>query len=251
MNALDLDGRAAVITGGGRGIGLAVAQRLLAGGARVALWDADTAALAAALDGIGDGGGRVVTATVDITDPMAVDAARDAAAAAFGGIDIIVNSAGIAGPTVPSLDYGLDDWRRVIDVNLTGTFLVCKQVAPLLVARGWGRIVNIASLAGKEGTPNAPAYSASKAAVIAFTKSLGKELAATGVLVNSVAPAALDTDMVKNMSPEHVRIMVSKSPLGRLGTAAECAALVAWLCSPECSFSTGAAFDLSGGRAVY
>lgn len=250
MNPRALEGRAAVVTGGGRGIGLAVAQRLLAAGARVALWDTDSAALTAALKEFGDGGG-VVTATVDITDPFAVNAARDGAATAFGGIDIIVNSAGIAGPTVPSLDYGLDDWRRVIDVNLTGTFLVCKQVAPLLVARGWGRIVNIASLAGKEGTPNAPAYSASKAAVIAFTKSLGKELATTGVLVNSVAPAALDTDMVRNMSAEHVRIMVSKSPLGRLGTAAECAALVAWLCSPECSFSTGAAFDLSGGRAVY
>lgn len=250
MNRLDLDGRAAVVTGGARGIGLAVAERLLASGARVALWDADPAALDTARQRL-DAGDRVATASVDITGPDAVSAARDAAVRAFGTVDILVNSAGIAGPTVPTLDYGLDDWRRVIDVNLTGTFLVAKLLAPLMVGRGWGRIVNIASLAGKEGTPNAPAYSASKAAVIAFTKSLGKELATSGVLVNSVAPAALDTDMVKHMDPAHVRIMVSKSPLGRLGTAEECAALVAWLCSPDCSFSTGAAFDLSGGRAVY
>ncbi len=250
MSRLDLEGRAAIVTGGARGIGLAVAARLLADGAKVALWDADPAALEAARAGLG-ADERVAVATVDVTDPAAIEAARDAAHGAFGGLDILVNSAGIAGPTVPALDYGLDDWRRVLEVNLTGTFLACKLVAPVMVARGWGRIVNIASLAGKEGTPNAPAYSASKAGVIAFTKSLGKELAATGVLANSVAPAALDTDMVKHMSQEHVRIMVSKSPLGRLGTAEECAALVAWLCSPDCSFSTGAAFDLSGGRAVY
>ena len=247
MTTISLDGRIAVVTGGARGIGLAVAERLLADGARVALWDADAAALETAgrrLDG-------VLTSTVDVTEPDSVQAARDAALDRFGGIDIAVNSAGIAGPTVPSVDYPLDQWRRVVDVNLTGTFLVCKLLAPSMVGRGWGRIVNIASLAGKEGTPNAPAYSASKAGVIAFTKSLAKELAGTGVLANSVAPAALDTQMVENMSPEHVRIMVSKSPLGRLGTAEECAALVAWLCSPACSFSTGAAFDLSGGRAVY
>ncbi len=250
MTSTAMSGRTAVVTGGARGIGLAAAERLLADGARVALWDADAAALADASRRL-NAGDRAVTATVDVTDPASVEAARDAALAAFGGLDILVNSAGIAGPTVPTLDYPLADWRRVVDVNLTGTFLVCQLVAPVLVGRGWGRIVNIASLAGKEGTPNAPAYSASKAGVIAFTKSLAKELAGTGVLANSVAPAALDTDMVKNMSPEHVRIMVSKSPLGRLGSAEECAAMVAWLCSPECSFSTGAAFDLSGGRAVY
>jgi len=250
MTSISLDGRIAVITGGARGIGLAVAQRLLADGARVALWDADGPALDAAARQL-DAGRHAATATVDVTDPASVTAARDAAVDGFGGLDIIVNSAGIAGPTVPTLDYPLDDWRRVVDVNLTGTFLVCKLLGPVMVERGWGRIVNIASLAGKEGTPNAPAYSASKAGVIAFTKALAKELAGTGVIANSLAPAALDTDMVKNMSPEHVRIMVSKSPLGRLGSAEECAALVAWLCSPECSFSTGATFDLSGGRAVY
>lgn len=250
MSTLDLTGRVAVITGGARGIGFAVAERLLESGARVALWDSDQTALDAARDRL-DSGDRRASAAVDITDATAVEGARDAVMQTFGRLDILVNSAGIAGPTVPTLDYGLGDWRRVIDVNLTGTFLICKTLAPLMVKGGWGRIVNIASLAGKEGTPNAPAYSASKAAVIAFTKSLGKELASTGVLVNSVAPAALDTDMVKHIDPRHVQIMVSKSPMGRLGTAEECAALVAWLCSPDCSFSTGATFDLSGGRAVY
>ncbi|MEQ8393752.1 MAG: SDR family NAD(P)-dependent oxidoreductase [Gammaproteobacteria bacterium] len=250
MSTLDLTGRVAVITGGARGIGFAVAERLLESGARVALWDSDQTALDASRDRL-DADDRQTSAAVDITDAAAVEGARDAVMQTFGRLDILVNSAGIAGPTVPTLDYGLDDWRRVIDVNLTGTFLICKTLAPLMVNGGWGRIVNIASLAGKEGTPNAPAYSASKAAVIAFTKSLGKELASTGVLVNSVAPAALDTDMVKHIDPRHVQIMVSKSPMGRLGTAEECAALVAWLCSADCSFSTGATFDLSGGRAVY
>ncbi len=230
MTTTSLDGRCAVVTGGARGIGLAVAERLLADGARVALWDADAPALEAAAGRLAG----VLTARVDVTDPGSVEAARDAAIGRFGGLDIVVNSAGIAGPTVPTLDYPLAEWRRVVDVNLTGTFLVCRLLAPAMVGRGWGRIVNIASLAGKEGTPNAPAYSASKAGVIAFTKSLAKELAGTGVIANSVAPAALDTDMVKNMNPEHVRIMVSKSPLGRLGSAEECAAMVAWLCSPAC-----------------
>ncbi|NQW11800.1 MAG: SDR family oxidoreductase [Alphaproteobacteria bacterium] len=241
----------AIITGGARGIGLAVAKRLIHDGARVALWDADGTALDQALGALGTGDGQAMAVSVDVTDERAVIAALRDVGNTLGAPALLVNSAGIAGPTVPVTDYDAAAWRRVIEVNLTGTFLVSKHAASAMVIQGWGRIVNIASLAGKEGTPNAPAYSASKAGVIALTKSMGKELAATGVLVNCIAPAALDTDMVKNMAPAHVDIMVNKSPMGRLGTAEECAELVAWLCSEACSFSTGATFDLSGGRTVY
>ena len=209
------------------------------------LVDRDETALAAAAKSLS--GARVSTRALDVGDENAV-------AYAIGGFDavhVLVNSAGIAGPTVPVTEYPLADFEAVMRVNLTGTFLLCKHAAPKMVAAGWGRIVNIASLAGKEGTPNAPIYSASKAAVIGLTKALGKELAGTGVLANAVAPAALDTDMVKNMSDAHVEIMLNKSPLKRLGSADECAAMVQWLCSTECSFSTGAVFDLSGGRATY
>jgi 2-dehydro-3-deoxy-L-rhamnonate dehydrogenase (NAD+) len=245
MSAGEHIGQTAVITGAARGIGLAVARRLAALGAHVVLVDRDETALAAAAKSLS--GARVSTRALDVGDENAV-------ADAIGGLDavhVLVNSAGIAGPTVPVTEYPLADFEAVMRVNLTGTFLLCKHAAPKMVAAGWGRIVNIASLAGKEGTPNAPIYSASKAAVIGLTKALGKELAGTGVLANAVAPAALDTDMVKNMSDAHVEIMLNKSPLKRLGSADECAAMVQWLCSTECSFSTGAVFDLSGGRATY
>ena len=245
MSAGEHIGQTAVITGAARGIGLAVARRLAALGAHVVLVDRDETALAAAAKSLS--GARVSTRALDVGDENAV-------ADAIGGLDavhVLVNSAGIAGPTVPVPKYPLADFEAVMRVNLTGTFLLCKHAAPKMVAAGWGRIVNIASLAGKEGTPNAPIYSASKAAVIGLTKALGKELAGTGVLANAVAPAALDTDMVKNMSDAHVEIMLNKSPLKRLGSADECAAMVQWLCSTECSFSTGAVFDLSGGRATY
>ena len=245
MSAGEYIGQTAVITGAARGIGLAVARRLAALGAHVVLVDRDETALAAAAKSLS--GARVSTRALDVGDENAV-------ADAIGGLDavhVLVNSAGIAGPTVPVTKYPLADFEAVMRVNLTGTFLLCKHAAPKMVAAGWGRIVNIASLAGKEGTPNAPIYSASKAAVIGLTKALGKELAGTGVLANAVAPAALDTDMVKNMSDAHVEIMLNKSPLKRLGSADECAAMVQWLCSTECSFSTGAVFDLSGGRATY
>lgn len=245
MSAGEHIGQTAVITGAARGIGLAVARRLAALGAHVVLVDRDETALAAAAKSLS--GARVSTRALDVGDENAV-------ADAIGGLDavhVLVNSAGIAGPTVPVTKYPLADFEAVMRVNLTGTFLLCKHAAPKMVAAGWGRIVNIASLAGKEGTPNAPIYSASKAAVIGLTKALGKELAGTGVLANAVAPAALDTDMVKNMSDAHVEIMLNKSPLKRLGSADECAAMVQWLCSTECSFSTGAVFDLSGGRATY
>ena len=250
MSDHDFSVRAAIITGGARGIGLATARELLAGGAKVTLWDLDQAALDAAVSALAAGDAARAT-QVDVTDPENITQARDEAAKAHGAADILVNSAGIAGPTVPVVDYGLEDWRRVLDVDLTGVFLCSKLLAPAMVARSWGRIVNIASLAGKEGTPSAPAYSAAKAGVIALTKSMGKELATSGVLVNSIAPAALDTDMVSNMSPAHVEIMVNKSPMARLGTADECAKLACWLASDACSFSTGACFDLSGGRTVY
>jgi len=239
-------GRTAIVTGAARGIGLASARLLLDQGARVVLVDRDEPALAAAARKI-DGGDRVATTALDVGDEAAVRTL----VSETEDLALLVNSAGIAGPTVPVADYPLADFEAVMRVNLTGTFLFCKYAAPKMTTGGWGRIVNIASLAGKEGTPNAPAYSASKAAVIALTKSLGKELAETGVLANAVAPAALDTDMVAHMSPTHVEIMLNKSPMKRLGTAEECAEMVGWLCSEACRFSTGAVFDLSGGRATY
>ena len=246
----EFSGRTAIVTGGAKGIGLAVAIRILENGGKVALWDLDGSALAAAAETIGLQE-HLITTTVDVSSESDICIAHASATAALGPIDLLVNSAGIAGPTVSTIDYTLSDWQRVLNVDLTGVFLCSKTIAPGMVGRGFGRIVNIASLAGKEGTPNAPAYSAAKAGVIALTKSMGKELAGTGVLVNSVAPAALDTEMVDRMDPAHVEIMIAKSPLKRLGTAEECAAMVCWLLSAECSFSTGACFDVSGGRTVY
>ncbi len=242
MTRYDLDGRVALVTGASGGIGRAVARRLAACGARLVLWDLrppEGLAADAVLD------------SVDVADLTSVEAGRDRALAAAGRIDVLVNNAGIAGPTVPLEAYDPADWRRVMAVNLDGVFHCCRAVAPVMRKQGWGRIVNIASLAGKEGTPNAAPYSASKAAVIALTKALGKELAGTGVLCNAIAPAAVETALLEQMTEEHVRIMVAKSPMGRLGRPEEVAALAAWLASDECSFSTGAVFDLSGGRATY
>jgi NAD(P)-dependent dehydrogenase (short-subunit alcohol dehydrogenase family) len=239
-------GRVAVVTRGARGIGLAVAARLAAEGARVALWDKDKAEAKRAAERLGG-----AAMHVEVADEASVAAGLTATEAALGPIDILVNNAGITGPNGPVETYPVDAWRRVIDVDLTGVFLCCRAVVPGMRARDRGRIVNIASIAGKEGNPNASAYSAAKAGVIALTKSLGKELATTAVRVNCVTPAAVKTDIFAQMTEEHIAWMLSKIPLGRFGLVEEVAAMVCWLASDEASFSTGAVFDVSGGRATY
>ena len=248
MNQLDFKDRTAVITGGAAGIGFAIAQRLVASGATVSVWDRDAAALATARSLLG---AATHTHVVDVADAAGVDAAAKASAAALYRVDILVCSAGITGPNAPLWEYPQDAWRQVIDVNLNGLFYCNRAIVPIMQQRDYGRIVNIASVAGKEGNPNASAYSTSKAGVIGLTKSLGKELAKTGIRVNCVTPAAVRTAIFDQMSQQHIDFMLSKIPLGRFGKVEEVAALVAWLCSEECSFSTGAVFDLSGGRATY
>jgi len=237
-----------VITGGAAGIGLGIARRVIASGGSVTLWDLDAAALAAAVKTLGPKADSVL---VNVTEQASVAAAAKQTAQVHGAIDVLVNSAGITGPNTKLWDYPVDAWQQVMQVNLNGLFLCCREVVPLMQARNYGRIVNMASVAGKEGNPNASAYSASKAAVIALTKSLGKELANTGIRVNCVTPAAVKTGMFDQMTPEHIQFMLSKIPMGRFGEVDEIAAMVAWLCTEDCSFSTGATFDLSGGRATY
>jgi 3-oxoacyl-[acyl-carrier protein] reductase len=248
MNQLDFRGRRAVVTGGAAGIGLAVAKRLAASGARVALWDRDDRALAGARAALGDG---ATTDALDVADYEAVERAARATAERLGGIDVLVCSAGITGPNTSTWEYPVDAWRQVFDVNVHGLFYCNRAVVPVMRAAGYGRIVNIASVAGKEGNPNAPAYSASKAAVIGLTKSLGKELAKSDIRVNCVTPAAVRTAIFDQMTQQHIDFMLSKIPMGRFGTADEIAALVCWLASEDCSFATGAVFDASGGRATY
>ena len=233
MNQLDFKGRTAVVTGGMQGIGAAIVKRLESSGAKVAIWD---------LDG---------PDKVDVSNNDSIQNALNKTLRDFGHIDILVNNAGIAGPTVPVIQYPVEEWEKVIKVDLTGPFLCCRAVAPHMVKQKFGRIVNIASIAGKEGNPNAAAYSAAKAGVIALTKSLGKELAQTGVLVNCVTPAAAKTAIFDQISQQHIDYMLSKIPLGRFVTVDEIAALVCWLASEDCAFSTGAVFDISGGRATY
>jgi len=248
MNQLDLKGKNAIVTGGAAGIGFAIAQRLAQSGARVSLWDRDEKALADAAKTLG---GNTHTARLDVSDEGEVNRARDAAVKALGRVDALVCSAGITGPNLTTWDYPVADWKQVLDINLTGVFLCNKSVVAPMQKQDYGRIVNIASIAGKEGNPNASAYSASKAGVISLTKSLGKELAKTGIRVNCVTPAAVKTGMFAQMTQAHIDFMLSKIPMGRFGQVEEIAALVAWLCTEDCSFSTGAVFDLSGGRAVY
>jgi len=248
MNQLDFRNRRAVVTGGAAGIGLAVADRLVKSGASVALWDRDERALASARDKLGV---AVVIQAVDVSDHHAVEAAADAGAGQLGGIDVLVCSAGVTGPNTTTWEYPVDAWRQVFDVNVHGLFYCNRAVVRIMRKSGYGRIVNLASVAGKEGNPNASAYSASKAAVIGLTKSLGKELAKTDIRVNCVTPAAVRTAIFDQMTQQHIDFMLSKIPMGRFGSVDEIAALVCWLASEDCSFTTGAVFDASGGRATY
>jgi len=248
MNQLDFAGRHAVVTGGAAGLGFGIAQRLIASGGSVTLWDRDEAA---ALQACAALGAKASAVKVDVAQQSSVAAAVAATLAHSPRIDALVNSAGITGPNTKLWDYPVDDWRQVMDVNINGVFLCCREVVAQMRRQGYGRIVNIASVAGKEGNPNASAYSASKAAVIALTKSLGKELADIGIRVNCVTPAAVKTAIFDQMTPEHIAFMLSKIPMGRFGTVEEIAAMVGWLCTEDCSFSTGAVFDLSGGRSTY
>ncbi len=241
-------GMTAVVTGGASGIGLAVARRIVSEGGRVSLWDVDPVRLKAATAELGE---KSRAERVDVTDPGDVERAADASNAAMGQIDALVCSAGVAGQNAPVVDYPIAEWKRVFDINVNGLFYCNRFVARLMKARGYGRIVNVASIAGKEGNPTASAYSASKAAVIGLTKSLGKELAKDGVTVNTVTPATIETPILEQVSAAHIAYMRSKIPMERFGTVDEAAALICWLASRECSFSTGAVFDLSGGRATY
>jgi 2-dehydro-3-deoxy-L-rhamnonate dehydrogenase (NAD+) len=248
MNHYDLTGRLAVVTGGAQGIGLAVARRMIASGATVILWDQDAALARASAAALGPG---AHAAGVDVTDLAALERAAGVAAAAHGPIGILVTSAGIAGPNAPVTDYDPADWQRILDINLTGTFNTCRAVLPQMVAANYGRIVTIASIAGKEGNPNAGAYSASKGGVIALTKSLGKEHAGRDIAVNCVTPATAKTRILDTLDPVFIDYMVSKIPRGRFLEVDEAASLITWLCTAENSFTTGAVFDLSGGRATY
>ncbi len=250
MNQIDLNGRHAVITGGAQGIGFAIATRLMASGASVSLWDRDSELLSTAQTQLRDKG-SVSAEVVDVSDPESVEAATAATVAKLGTIDILVTSAGIAGPNHKLWEYPINAWNQIMDVNLTGVFLCCRAIVPHMLRQNYGRIVNIASIAGKEGNPNASAYSASKAGVIALTKSLGKETADKNVAVNCITPAAARTRIFDQLTQEHIDFMLSRIPRGRFLEVDEVAAMVAWLVSEENSFTTGAVFDLSGGRATY
>ena len=249
MNQIDLIGRRAVITGAAQGIGLSITQRLLTSGAEVCLWDQDAALLGQTSEMLANS--MVHTKIVDVTDSDAVRAAAEETLADLGCIDILVNNAGIAGPTVPSWEYPISDWKKVIDVDLNAVYYCCRAVIPMMREQDYGRVVNVASIAGKEGNPNAAAYSAAKAGVIALTKSIAKETADCNIAVNCISPAAAKTRIFDQISQQHIDYMLSKIPRGRFVLVEEIAAMVAWMVSQENSFTTGAVFDLSGGRATY
>lgn len=250
MNRIDLEGRFAVVTGAAQGIGYAVTERMLGSGAAVAMWDHDASRLAQSETALRPAG-RVLPVQVDVTDAGAVEAAARRTLDAFGRIDVLVNNAGIAGPSVKSWEYPLDEWLRVVDIDLNGVFYCCRALLPHMRERNYGRIVNVASIAGKEGNPNAAPYSAAKAGVIALTKSIAKETADRDIAVNCITPAAARTRIFDQISQEHIDYMLSKIPRGRFVKVEEIAAMVAWLVSEENSFTTGGVFDLSGGRATY
>jgi NAD(P)-dependent dehydrogenase (short-subunit alcohol dehydrogenase family) len=250
MNQIDLKNRNAVITGGAQGIGFSIATRLVSSGATVSLWDRDEHLLEKARLELGTNGG-VTAEVVDVSSLQSVQAAAESTLQKLGGIDILVANAGIAGPNHKTWEYPLDAWKQVIDINLTGVFLCCSAILPHMLERNYGRIVNVASIAGKEGNPNACAYSASKAGVIALTKSLGKETDHKNIAVNCITPAAARTRIFDQMSQEHIDFMLAKIPRGRFLEVQEVSAMVAWLVSEENSFTTGAVFDISGGRATY
>ena len=249
-NKIDLQGRNAVVTGGAQGIGRAITERFLESGAAVAIWDRDDKLAQQTVAEL-KGRGRVIAVKVDVTQFADIEKARDATVKELGRIDILVNNAGITGPNVTTWEYPVEAWQSVMRINLDGPFMCCKAVVPSMIAQNYGRIVNIASVAGKEGNPNAPAYSASKAGVIALTKSLGKELAGYDIGVNCITPAAAKTAMFEQMTQTHIDYMLSKIPRARFVNVEEIAALVAFCASADCSFTTGAAFDISGGRATY
>ena len=260
MNKIDLNGRCAVVTGGAQGFGRAIAERFAASGARVAIWDHDQVLAEKTAKEIGKEGGKeigkeigsgVMALKVDVTDLAAVEKTRDETLKAFGKIDILVNNAGIAGVNKTVWETDFEEWRKVLRINLDGPFICCKAVVPAMLAQKYGRIVNIASIAGKEGNPNAAHYSASKAGLIALTKSLGKELAGYEIAVNAVTPAAAKTAIFDQLTQQHIDFMLSKIPKGRFVLVEELAAMVAWLASEDCAFSSGAVFDISGGRATY
>jgi 2-dehydro-3-deoxy-L-rhamnonate dehydrogenase (NAD+) len=248
MNKIDLDGQIAVVTGGAQGIGLAVAHRLLQSGAIVSLWDRRDDLLQKAVEALGQGASSIA---VDISDPAAVQAAADKVQADLGSLDILVNSAGIAGKNAPLDQYDIDEWRRVIEINLNGTFYVNRAVIPGMKARNYGRIVNISSVAGKEGNPNASAYAAAKSGVLGLTKALGKEVAGYDIAVNAVTPATAKTGILDELTPEFIQYMLTRIPRGRFLEVAEAASMIAWIVSRENSFTTAATFDLSGGRTTY
>jgi NAD(P)-dependent dehydrogenase (short-subunit alcohol dehydrogenase family) len=250
VHDFDLVGRRAVVTGAAEGFGRAITERFLASGAKVSLWDRDAERLAATAGELA-GRGTLHTATMDVSRPAEVDAATAATLAAFSGIDILVANAGIAGPNQTTWEYPVEEWRRVIDVDLLGVYYCCRAVVPIMIEQRYGRIVTIASVAGKEGNPNASAYSAAKAGVIALTKSLAKELARHEIAVNCITPAAARTRIFDQMTPAHVEFMLSRIPRGRFLKVEELASLATWLASEENAFSTGAVFDISGGRSVY